>query len=158
MTPTWRSIGNGAKITLGIWLLLFIYCTVTAVYKDHEDLVKANKEAAKTNAQLNEKVRSLSSPSDEFREKSRRKEIRKQLGKFLTEASTLLQTACATGPTPACVNARGKLEIKIEQYLRANLESQYEERFRSHMTGWGIPWNDIQGDMNTLETFIRELE
>ena len=95
MTPTWSSMGKGAKITLGIWILLFIYCTVMAVYKDHEDLVTANREAARTDSQLREKVRALSSPTEESKEKAHRKDVRQQLGKFLAEANTLLQTACA---------------------------------------------------------------
>lgn len=157
MTPTWSSMGKGAKITLGIWILLFIYCTVMAVYKDHEDLVTANREAARTDSQLREKVRALSSPTEESKEKAHRKDVRQQLGKFLAEANTLLQTACA-GAGRDCGVARDKFERRVQAYLLANLESQYNQRFKAHMTNWGVPWNDIQGDMNILETFIRELE
>ncbi len=157
MRSLWKEIGRGAVLTFSVWFLLFVYSTIKAVYDDHEELVSANTELTKMNAQLTDKIKLLIAPSNESKEKAKRQAIRERLGKFLSEASELLQTTCAA-PTPACTDARRKLEIRIERYLKINLESQYEERFRSRITNFGVPWEDIRGDMNILESFIKELE
>jgi hypothetical protein len=143
-----------AGVVVVFWVALFCYCIVQTVYTDHQDLVRANRELIETNKQLTAKSKAFDAAENE---KPRRKAVRQQLGKFLLEASSISETTCKTGPTPACVSVQKHWETKVERYLQSNLEPQYEERFRSHMTSFGIPWEDIRGDMNELEAFIREI-
>jgi hypothetical protein len=156
MTPTWRSIGNGAKITLGVWALLFVYCAVMAVYQDHEGLVNANKKLTNENVQLTEKIKAFGVPTEESKEKAHRKDVRLQLGVFLTEGNTLQQTVCSKNLAD-CTAARRRWEAKIQIYLQHNLDPIYAQRFSAHMTTLGVTMDEIQGDMNILNGFINEL-
>lgn len=153
----WKETRRGAVLTFIVWSLLFAYCIGRVVYDDHEGLVSANIELAEANAQLTARIKSLISNRGESKNKARCRAVREQLGEFLSEERNLLQNACGA-PTPACTDARGKLDGRIERYLKLNLESQYFERFKSRITNFGVPWEDIRGDMNILESFIKELE
>ncbi|HUY15425.1 MAG TPA: hypothetical protein VMX16_17615 [Terriglobia bacterium] len=89
-------------------------------------------------------------------EKARRKLIREQLGKLITEGDSIANS-CAQGA--ACKAARRRWESKVESYLRSNLDSSFMIRFKFN-EGSMLPneTKQIGEDQSTLIGFLDDLK
>ena len=91
-------------------------------------------------------------------EKAHRKAVRERLGRFIAQADTLRRTTCAYVPAPSCDPQRKRWEGKVEEYLRANLDSSYTAIFNVDKRVGIRPEVGLSIEMNTLEKFIEQLK
>lgn len=60
--PEWKEIWSGAKITLVLWSLLFVYCVFEASYNNFHACDNSRKEMQSANTQLQNKFNELTVP------------------------------------------------------------------------------------------------
>jgi hypothetical protein len=85
-----------------------------------------------------------------------RREVRKDVGKFLAEGNTL-RDKCTSGIfEPPCNSKWRNWKRNVELYLQANLDSSYADRFRSVEIPGAIPFQTISGEMAELNKILQD--
>jgi len=93
------------------------------------------------------------------REKERRASARIHLGKLLDEATSFRNGCEFVGATTSDQNVKWhQWSSKVENYLERNLGSDYRARFKASENFSMNCWAGIDGQMNMLNEFLRELQ
>jgi hypothetical protein len=143
-----------------LYLWLMGACLFMAGFLAWKDEYNKNEgltnEIAQWRVRSEEKDKQLLELRSSKAEISRRHAIREQLGKSIVEGRNLRAGVCSS-PTPSCSSRSKKWTSDVKDYLRANLDSSYIDRFAGMEDDSVIPYVSIGWKMSMLADFIKEL-
>lgn len=89
---------------------------------------------------------------------ARRKAIRERLGKFVDEGSILRDRAIQNQLSPSVKRDWNKWRAEVELYLRENLDSSYEARFKTMNIEGFMLSETIMNEITALYKILEELK